>query len=199
MHTDPTSLKSSRSSSFSLFPSTPPNPACGAVNKLLQKPSPLSRSSTDRSHCLPPPKPTTKKSKSQDQDHVFVIVHKTERISRNEGRQHSSDPSQCSAKSATASLLGCAEHSGYSYPTIKTDTPISTNAAPQDALHRAFPARKSSMKKIIQPELPSIDQEEDQLSTAAQVSVARQISISRRQRQILVPIAPKTTRQPVQP
>ena len=169
------------------------------MNKLLQKPSPLSRSSTDPSHRLPPPKPTIKKSRSQDQDHVLVIVHKSEGISRNEGRQQSSDPSHRSAKSATASLLGCAEHSGYSYPTIKTDTPTSTNAASQDALHRAFPARKSSMKKIFQPEPPYIDQGEDQLGTVAQVSVARQISISRRQRQILVPIAPKTTRQPVQP
>ena len=55
------------------------------------------------------------------------------------------------------------------------------------------------MKKTFSPEPPYIDQGEDQLSTAAHVSVARQISISRRQRQILVPIAPKTNRQPVQP
>ena len=159
------------------------------MNKLLQKPSPLSRSSTDPSHRLLPPKPTIKKSKSQDQDHVLVIVHKSERISGNEGRQNSSDPSQRSAS----------EHSGYSYPTVETDTPTSTNAAPQDTLHRAFPARKSSMKKIISPEPPYVHQGEDQLSSAAQVSVARQISISRRQRQILVPIAPKIARQPVQP
>ena len=49
------------------------------------------------------------------------------------------------------------------------------------------------------PEPPYTHQGEDQLSSAAQVSVARQISISRRQRQILVPIAPKIARQPVQP
>lgn len=169
------------------------------MNKLLQKPSPLSRSSTDPSHCLLPPKPTIKKSRSQDQNHVLVIVHKSEAISKNEGRQNSLDPSQRSARSATASLSGCAEHSEYSYPNIETDTPTFTNAAPQDALHRAFPARKSSMRKTFSPEPPYIDQREDQLSTAAQVSVARQISISRRQRQILVPIAPKTTRQSVQP
>ena len=171
------------------------------MNKLLQKPSPLSRSPTDPSHRLLPPKPTIKKSKpqDQDQDHVLVMVRKSEGISGNEGRQHSSDPPQRSTKSATAKLLGCAEHSGYSYPIIETDTPTSTNAAPQDTLHRAFPARKSSMKKIISPEPPYIHQGEDQLSSAAQVSVARQISISRRQRQVLVPIAPKITRQPVQP
>ena len=165
------------------------------MNKLLQKPSPLSRSSTDPSHRLLPPKPAIKKSRSQDQDQVLVILHKSEAISKNEGRQNSSDPSQRSVKSATASLLGCAEHSGYSYPNIKTDTPTSTIAAPQDALHRAFPVRKSSMKKTFSPEPPYIDRGEDQLSTAAHVSVARQVSISRRQRQILVPIAPKTTRQ----
>ena len=55
------------------------------------------------------------------------------------------------------------------------------------------------MKQINSSETSYIHQGEDQLSSAAQVSVARQISISRRQRQILVPIAPKTARQPVQP
>ena len=54
------------------------------------------------------------------------------------------------------------------------------------------------MKKIISPKPPYSHRGEDQLSSAAQVSVARQISISRRQRQILVPIAPKITHQPAQ-
>ena len=194
-----TSLKSSSSSSLSLFPSTSPNPACGHVNKLLQKPSPLSRSSSDLSHCLLPPKPTVKKSKSQDEDHVPVVVHKSEGMSGNGGSQHSSNPPQRSAKSAEAGLLGCPKHSGYSHPAIGTGTPTSTNAAPQETLHQAFPARKSSMKSIATSETPYIHQGEDELSSTAQVSVARQISISRRQRQILVPIAPKIARQPVQP
>ena len=35
--------------------------------------------------------------------------------------------------------------------------------------------------------------------SAAEISIARQISVSRRQRQLLVPIVPKTTKQPMQP
>ena len=35
--------------------------------------------------------------------------------------------------------------------------------------------------------------------SAAEISIARQISVSRRQRQLLVPIIPKTTKQPMQP
>lgn len=191
MQANSTSPTSSKSSSVSLFSSTPPNPACSQVNKLLQKPSPLSRSSTDSGHCLLPPKPTVQKSKSQDQDRVLVLVHKSEGTSGNGGSQHSPNPSQCSAKSAKASLLG--------YPAIGTGTPTSTNAAPPKTLHHAFPARKSSMKTILASEPPYVHQGEDQLSSTAQVSVARQISISRRQRQILVPIAPKIARQPIQP
>ena len=39
----------------------------------------------------------------------------------------------------------------------------------------------------------------DSVSSAAEVSIARQISISRKQRQLLVPVVAKTARQPVQP
>lgn len=202
MRADSVSSKSSKSSSFSLFPSTPPLSARTPVNKLLPKPSPLSRSTTAPTHHLLPPRPAIKKSKSQDQDHVLVVVHNSEDTlgtPTSHGRQPSSNHSQRSANSTTASFFECAEYPGYSYPTTETDPPTPTNGAPQDFLKRAFPARKSSMKKLASPEPRYRNQREDPTGPPAEVSVARQISISRRQQQLLVPIVPKTARQPMQP
>lgn len=201
MRADSISSKSSRSPSFSLFPSTP-FPARSPVKKLLPKPSPLSRSVTAPSHHLFPPKPTIKKSKSQDQDHVLVLVHNSEDIPGNptsHGRQPSSDPSQRSANLTTASFLECAEYPGYSYPVFAADPSTPTKGATQEFPQRAFPARKSSMKRLASPEPGYEHQGEDPIGHAAEVSVARQVSISRRQRQLLVPIVPKTARQPMQP
>lgn len=202
MRADSISSKSSKSPSFSLFPSTPPLSARSPVNKLLPKPSPLSRSVTAPSHHLFPPRPAIKESKSRDQDHVHVIVHNSEDIPgtpTSHGRQPSFDPSQRFGNSSTASFFECAEYPEYSYPTIETDPSTSTNGVTQDSLQRAFPARKSSFKKLPEPETRHRHQGENPSGPAAEVSVARQISISRRQRQLLVPIVPKTARPPMQP
>lgn len=191
MRADSISSKCSKSPSFSLFPSTPTLSARGPVNKLLSKPSPLSRSVTAPTHHLPPPRPAIKKSKSQDQDHVLVIVHNSEDIAGTPTAhvgQVSSHHSQRFANSTSAN-----------YPTTEMDPPTPTKGARQDFLQRAFPARKSSMKRLASPEPRHGNQREDSIGTAAEVSVARQISISRRQRQLLVPIVPKTARQPMQP
>lgn len=199
MRVDSISNKSTKSPSFSLFPSTPPLSAHSFVNK-LPKPSPLGRSVTAPGHHLLPPRPTIKKSKSQDQDHVLVIVHNSQDIPgtpTTHSRQSTFDPSQRSANSTTAGFFECAEYNEYSYPTID-NPPAPTKDTTQDSPQRAFPARKSSMKKLDLPEQRCRQQGESSIDPAAEVSVARQISISRRQRQ-LVPIVPKIARQPMQP
>ncbi|KAG8530056.1 uncharacterized protein KY384_005538 [Bacidia gigantensis] len=103
-------------------------------------------------------------------------------------------------------------------------------------MHRAFPTRKSSLKRPKARErsntreegtstpqehlgehnrqhlppplvvdggfvLPDSESDSKALETgnAAEVSIARQISISRRQKQLLVPVVAKTARQPLQP
>ena len=200
MRADSIPPKSSKSPSFSLFPSTPPHSARSPMNKLLLKPSPLSRSSTEPGHHLLS-EPVTKGTKSQDQDHMLVMVHSSEDISKtptSHARQPRSNPSQDSAHSTTASFVECAEYSGYSYPPVKAETATPTEGAPQEVLQRAFPVRKSSMKILASPESRYRHQGEEPVGPAAEVSVAREISISRRQRQLLVPIAPKTARQRIQ-
>ena len=201
MQADSTSSKSStKSPSFSLFPSTPPLPARNPVNN--PKSSPLSRSVTAPSRYLFQPSPAIKASKSQDQDDVLVIVHNSEDISgtlTSHGRHPISDPSQRPANSTRGSFLECAEYPGYSYPTFQTDSPTFTKSATQDLVQHAFPARKSSMKKLAPSEPRYRHQRQDPIDPAAEVSIARQISISRRQRQLLVPIVPKTARPPMQP
>lgn len=198
LRAEPVSSKSSRSPSFSLFPSTP-LPARSPVSKLLPKSSPLGRSVTAPSGHIFPHRPTIKKRNSQDQDHVLAIVHNSEASPRSHGRQPSSDPFQRSANSSKASFLECADHPRYSSPTIEADSPTATEDAAQEYLHRAFPARKSSMKRLASPEPRYKHRGENLISPATEVAIARQISISRRQRQLLVPIISKTTHQPMQP
>ena len=169
------------------------------MSKLLPKSSPLSRSVTSPSGHLFPHRPTIKKSNSQDQDHVLVIVHNSEASPTSHGRQPSSDPFQRSANSTKASFLECADHPRYSSPVIQADSPTPTEDAAQESLHRAFPARKSSMKRLASPEPRYKHQGENLISPATEVAVARQISFSRRQRQLLVPIISKTAHQPMQP
>lgn len=115
-------------------------------------------------------------------------------------------------------------------PQKVNDQPLRSNPTntKQVFIDRAFPARKSSMRRLntlTNPEalktslpnpapelpeppkpLPAAVGSEDQsttnsesVSSAAEVSIARQISISRKQRQLLVPVMAKTARQPVQP
>ena len=169
------------------------------MSKLLPKSSPLGRSVTAPSGHIFPRRPTIKKSNSQDRDHVLVIVHNSEANSTSHGHQPSSDPFQRSVNSTKASFLECADHPRYSAPVTEADSPIPTEDAAQESLHRAFPARKSSMKRLASPEPRYKHQGENLISPATEVAVARQISISRRQRQLLVPIISKTTHQPVQP
>lgn len=116
------------------------------------------------------------------------------------GRMPSFGPPAPSANSTQASFFECEEYPGY---TFEEDSPMPTTKSPKDTfLQRAFPARKDSIKKLNLPESEAglRHQPSDSVSTvaaAAEVSIARQISISRRQRQMLVPIA--QARQPKRP
>ncbi|KAM0805534.1 hypothetical protein BDR22DRAFT_288679 [Usnea florida] len=116
---DSMSSESSRSPSFSLFPSTP-LPARSPVSKLLPKSSPLGRSVTAPSGHIFPHRPPIKKSNSQDRNHVLVIVHNSEASPTSHVRQPSSDPFQRSPNSTKASFPECADHpsTGISTPCI---------------------------------------------------------------------------------
>ena len=202
LRADSISLKSSKSPSFPLLLLTPPHSACSPVNRLLLKPKPSTRSSTEPSHRLLPPRSTNQTSNSQDQNHVFVKVHKSEDFSgtpTSHGRRPSSDPFQRSANSTKAGFSECAEYPEYSFPTVRADTPTPMKGVPQDSVQRAFPARKSSIKYLGSLESRYRHQVEEPIGPTAEVSIARQISISRRQRQLLVPIAPNNARQAIQP
>ncbi|KAK4697757.1 hypothetical protein P7C71_g345, partial [Lecanoromycetidae sp. Uapishka_2] len=194
------SKSSIKSPSFSLFP---PSPKGNAANKSLPGPSPLGRSTTTPNITLSPPRPTIHKSKSQDRDHVFVIVHspaESPSTPTPDGRMPSFGPPAPSANSTQASFFDCEEYSGY---TFEDDPPTPSAQSLKDAfLQRAFPTRKDSIKKLNLPESEARPRHhaDDSVSTvaaAAEISIARQISVSRRQRQMLVPIA--TSRQPTRP
>jgi len=195
-----TSSKSSRSPSFSLFPSSPKH---NNANRSLPKPSPLSRSTTAPNTTFCPPRPTIHKSKSQDRDHVFVLVHspaESPSTPTSHGWMPNCGPPAPSANSTQASFFECAECPGYNF---EEDPPTPTSKSAKDAfLQRAFPVRKDSMKKLQLPESESRPRHKanhsvSTIAATAEVSIARQISISRRQRQMLVPIT--QARQPKRP
>ena len=203
---DSNSSKSSKTPSFSLFPAstaTPRQSANSIVNKPLPKPSPLGRSTTAPNALAPPNRPRIQKSKSEDQEQVLIVVHKSADLpltSTASIRRHSLDPPNLSTNSTQASFHECTESSGLPDASLSEDPQMSNyNGAGQEC---AFPTRKSSIRKPQQPlEEPDSSNHtgRDSNGTAAEVSVARQISITRRQRQLVVPIAPKLARQPRQP
>lgn len=71
----------------------------------------------------------------------------------------------------------------------------SPDAAPKPTLFSPPPSSSSSDS----PPLPSLPESLNDLRSATEISIARQISISRRQRELLAPLAPKYARQPMQP
>ena len=165
------------------------------MNQLHLKPSRLSRSVTEPNRRLFPPKPAINKSNSQNQDHILVID-----ISGTPAYydcQPSFSPPQRSANSTESGFSKNTEISGSSYPTTKADTPTLRTGVTEHSLQRLFPARSSSMKEIASLEPQYGFHGQDPNDPNAEVSVARQISISHRQPQRLVPIPPKTTRQPI--
>lgn len=195
------SSRPTKSPSFSLFPSSTSNlrpPISNMANKSTSKLHPLSRSTTAPISLALPERPQIHKSKSQDQDHVFVIVHGMESLQSSRGRsldvpRHPANPTQ-------AKLFECPDLPTNCHPLLEVDPPMpNTKSAREDFLKRAFPARKSSMKKLQLPlEVPqfSSHSQNDSTISTAEISIARQISFSRQQRQLLIPIAPQLARQP---
>ena len=172
---------------------TGPTSVRNTTSKPLSKPSPLSRSVTAPETTLSPPRPTVRTSQSQSSDHVFVIVQSPEETSIH-GRKPSSNPTSTSANSSQTSFFDCTENTDYSL-VDKSLPRFATQPIPREA----YPTRKSSMRKFPLTQSPHHHQASDSMGTAAEVSIAREISISRRQRQFLVPIVPKVVQQPMQP
>lgn len=133
-------------------------------------------------HRPAPSKPALKKGNAQGQDHFLVLMHSSEDIAEtsiSHDRRPSVNLSQRSANSTTASFFECAEDPGY------------------ESSQPAFPARTSSMRKVASPKPRYRHQGKDRKDAVgpnAEVSVARQISITRRQRQLLA-IKPRINHQ----
>ncbi|KAL6718329.1 hypothetical protein ACLMJK_004418 [Lecanora helva] len=204
---DPPSARSSKTTSFSLFPSSTSNPrhsGNGMLNKPLPKPSPLGPSRTASNTLAPPRRPSIQKSKSDDQDHVFIFVHNPEKTPSTPGtnsRRHSLGSPLTSANSTRTSFFEAPE--SRVGPDLALDFNPPANQTTLD--HRSLPARQSSVKKLAQ-QFNESDRSSSSLeprypsgAAAAEISIARQISITRRQQKLLVPVPPKLAQQPRQP
>ena len=147
---------------------------------------------------------------SQEQNHVIVIVQSPARTS-------STAPFKSSRREDSYSGTSHRSYSSTDASFVEAcESPIHVSRQPLQK--EKFPLRKSSMKATQKPPdtagaglLPSASANktttlpvrpnvlDQKLRNATEISIARQISVSRRQRHLLVPIVPKTARQPVQP
>ena len=203
------STSSTKSSTFSLFPPTQNTSNRSPARKITPDRSPLSRSVTAPG-AISPGRAKKELAESLEQDHAIVILHSPARTpstgpskSYDRGKSYS-DTSHRSQSSTDASFV---------------EAPESPIEIPRPPLKKEdLPLRKSSMRELRKPlgiasaatpplappNTPTVilkkPEAQDQTPRdAAEISIARQISVSRGQRHLLVPIVPKTARQPVQP
>ena len=158
-----------KSPSFSLFPPSPTS-SSGNRKRAASDRSPLSRFEKS-----PPDSSLTSltmEKQSRDHGHVLVVLHGPKDRSPLSGGQPKSKQNLSSNK---ISFLDASESE--------------SSAASQPSPSAPATAETSQTKDISRNELRD----------AAEISIARQISVSQRQRQLLVPIVPKFARQPMQP
>lgn len=169
-----------KSPSFSLFPPSSPTAGGRKYHGQMRERSPLQRSTTA---------PSPSKAKfdfsgiGDQQDQVIVIVHTpTEQVNARQ-RSTSDDAFRRVPSQKT---------------TASEDTFITAHASPPHSVApSSLPAysRNSYPQRVVEGENPL----DEDIPKAAEISIARQISISRRQRQLLVPAVPRVAPQPVQP
>ncbi|KAL8790479.1 MAG: hypothetical protein Q9213_000631 [Squamulea squamosa] len=199
-----------KSPSFSLFP---PSPGASAHKHRYpsRERSPLHRSATTpgatspskakfdfvSSEAVSPSRGNFDFSTSTDQKDVIVIVH-TPTEQQSKPRQ----PSRNESFFTTSDVQSFTTARGSPAPEQQNRSPPPPPTARHTSPRRPSPSRKISKDRLTprghSPRRPSPARSasEDPLRDAAEISIARQISISQRQRQLLVPrVAP----QPLQP
>ena len=213
------SKSSTKSANYGFFPSPGPAQKRKAAHKAAPKPSPLSRSVTTPTVTTASlSRPIIQSSESHDPNQLMIVIHEAESLSPprahsasgasgHHRRTSSFNPSDFSDSSTRASYFEYIEDLAEN----QSPRPSSANGPRREALARsAFPVRKSSMKapraspvtpRTTRPpvpvEPPSLRKAPEPIVGDAEVSIARQISISRRQRN-LVPVMPQAARQPMQ-
>lgn len=201
------STSSTKSSTFSLFPATQNTSNHSSARKVTLERSPLSRSMIAPG-AISPGRAKKELSEPQEQNHVIVIVHSPARASSTAPSKDShrgnpsSDTSHRSQSSTDASFVEALESPILRPPLKKEDLPLrkSSMRAPHKPPNTADAAPLPPAPTNMPASTPTKPNATNQkLRAAAEISIARQISVSRRQRHLLVPIVPKTATQPMQP
>lgn len=171
-----------KSPSFTLFPPSP-TAGRGRHHSSTRERSPLQRSATAPGALSPSKAKFDFSGVGEQQDQVIVFVHTPTEQPKPQLRVTSEDfylhtPSQRDTSSEDTF-------------TTARSSPVLSAQSSQTALN----GRNPSPPRALHAEKPA----EDPLQKAAEISIARQISISQRQRQLLVPGVPRVAPQPVQP
>ena len=165
----------SKSPSFSLFPPSPD--ASGRKNhNTAREPSPLQRSATVPVAVSPSKAKFDFFQPTEHQDQVILIVHTPSNSS--DSRRHSYNNEDSTSQTSSQALPPT------NHIVRRTPSPHQTAYSPRSRSRSRSQGRQRAPK--------------DPLKKAAEISIARQISISRQQRKMLVP-ASKQVPQPVQP
>ncbi|KAI4121011.1 MAG: hypothetical protein LQ338_006614 [Usnochroma carphineum] len=172
-----------KSPSFSLFPPSPTGRR-GRTSSSTRERSPLQGSATTPGSTSPSKAKFDFSSPGEPQDQVMVIVH---------------TPTEQLKPRRQATSEDAFSHIPSQMTTSSEDTFTTARASP-------VPSAKSSQKSVDgrnpSPQRPPEYQKPAAgpfFQKEAEISIARQISISKRQRQLLVPAVPKVAPQPVQP
>ena len=203
------STSSTKSSTFPLFPGRQDNPNRSPARKATLDRSPLSRFAAAPG-AFTQRQPKRELSVAQEQPHVIMIVHSPARASSKTPfnvslrRDSSSDTAHCPQSSRDANFMEAPESpiEASRPPLRKEDLPMrnSSMRAPQKPREVAYTTSfglapvNTNETTSMEPHVP-----EQRLRDTAEISIARQISVSKRQRHLLVPVVPKTVRQPMQP
>lgn len=166
-----------KSPSFSLFPPSP-TAGRGRNQSSMRERSPLQRSATTPGAISPSKAKFDFSSTGEQQDQVIVIVH---------------TPTEQPATQRRVTSEDFFSHMPSQGDRVSDDTVVTAGASP-------VPSAKSSQARLnARSPSPQRPAAEESLQKAAEISIARQISISQRQRQLLVPGVPKVAPQPMQP
>ncbi|KAL8907233.1 MAG: hypothetical protein Q9207_001534 [Kuettlingeria erythrocarpa] len=171
-----------KSPSFSLFPPSP-TAGRGRNHSSTRERSPLQRSATAPGAVSPSEAKFDFSGVGDQQDQVIVIVHTPTEQPKIQRRVTSEDfyPHMPSQRDTSSEDIFITARSSPVLSEESTQTPLN--------------ARNPSPHRPLSPQKPV----EGTPQKAAEISIARQISISQRQRQLLVPEVPKVAPQPVQP
>ena len=134
-------------------------------------------------------------SKPQSQTQPIILVTTAQSKSPGKGAHHATPEAPLDIHAQSHSPAAGSSPG----PSVFTAVSVDENAVLAPGFLRLNPSETTLRTKNAQTISPQVNPRERTIDEIAQISVARQVSISKRQRHLLVPIISKPARQPMVP